>query len=237
MFLTAEQWFTRLEEIAQRYNGERQGGRLLNDLSPDEAFTLFDDPANPPPEFDARTRYLLAHHKRPVRVTKRGITVFGNRYYGSEIGHLIGRELLAWYDPDAPEILSLTDMERKNPIAIPRAENVPAINGGDVLASELQRADGHLSYAKTRYGVLAAIHRKHRGQIIPTREQVDLGRELGRVQTAVVDTQQRVGKARRVAREMGMQISDEAAARPEAAEELRELQALLSERNAKGDAP
>lgn len=232
LFYTADQWFDRLNEIAAHYNAERQDGRLLNGLSPDEAFALLDDHQNPPVEFDARTRHLLAHHRRPVRITPRGFVAFKNRYYGPEIGHLIGREMLAWYNPDTPEHICLTDMERKNPIMLPRANDPHAIEGGDVLVSELQRASGHLEHTRTRYRVLSALARQQRRQVLPSRAVVELGSEINRVQVEAAESQQRLKGTQRKARQLGIapaaQVDD-----PERANRGMDLIEQARRRNAK----
>ena len=160
-FYSYEQWNKRLGEIAAQYNATPQEGHILAGLSPEQAFEAFIDRANPPNQFPAGLRYLLAHDKRPARVTLNGVNIQVGKqkfnYRGAEIAHLVGRDVLSWFDPENPEFLVVTDMNRQNPICVARSQEVGALEsltGGEQLGTELARIEDQASYIKTRFNVL-----------------------------------------------------------------------------------
>ena len=60
---------------------------------------------------------MLAHDKRLARVTLNGVTIqIGKQkfnYRGQEIAHLVGREVLAWFDPENPETIVVTNPDEQ----------------------------------------------------------------------------------------------------------------------------
>src|ERR1035438_3033727 len=97
----------------------------------EQAFEKHMSQENPPMQFSAGLRYLLAHDKRLARVTLNGITIQVGKtkfnYRGQEIAHLVGREVLAWFDPENPETIVVTNPDRPNPICVARSENPSAL--------------------------------------------------------------------------------------------------------------
>ena len=73
-FYSFEQWHARFGEIVDQYNAAPQEGKILAGLSPDAALAKFADADDPPMQFSAGLRYLLAHDKQQRRVTLNGIT-------------------------------------------------------------------------------------------------------------------------------------------------------------------
>ena len=71
-----------------QYNAETQQGHVLAGLSPDQAFETHMNQNNPPMQFNAALRYLLAHDKRLARITLNGRLVTDDFYNGNawEIG-------------------------------------------------------------------------------------------------------------------------------------------------------
>lgn len=182
-FLSAEQWLTRLDEVCDRHNATPQNGKMLNGLSPDAAFEQLCRQGDPPIKFDASCRFLLAHHRRPLRVTRNGITLrFGKQAYNyrNEItGRLIGQTVLAWFNPETPEILCVTDMNRENPFAIERSPDLPAIDAPpDLLAEEMQRIAAHQSHAVSYYRTLKSkFAPRFRRNLLDT-QTAELGKEF-----------------------------------------------------------
>ncbi len=69
-------------------------------------------------------------------------------YHDKQTGRLIGQDVLAWFDPETPEHIVLTDMNRKNPILVERSAAVPALDtDSEVFQHELRR---HTRTAATR---------------------------------------------------------------------------------------
>jgi len=158
-FLSADQWLSTLDDLCGRYNAEPQNGKMTNDLAPAAAFEQFQNRHDPQMKFGASSRYLLAHHRRPARVTRNGITLrFGKNaftYRNEATGRLIGQTVLAWFNPEAPDVLCVSDMERRNVFAVERSQDVPAVDAlEELLSTEQARVAAHQSYAKTYYRTL-----------------------------------------------------------------------------------
>ncbi|MGD0746101.1 MAG: hypothetical protein ABSA45_13190, partial [Verrucomicrobiota bacterium] len=164
-FYSFEQWNRRIGELVKQYNAEPQQGYILAGMSPDQAFEAHMDRDNPTLQFNAAMRYLLAHDKRLARVTLNGVTIqIGKQkfnYRGREIAHLAGREVLAWFDPENPETLVVTNPDRTNPICVSRSQQPGALESltdpdARTLGRELARIEGQASYMKTRFNVVRA---------------------------------------------------------------------------------
>jgi hypothetical protein len=72
---------------------------------------------------------------------------------------VVGHDLLAWFDPENPEILVVTDMQRRNPICVARSNEVSALEcvtdpDSGRLAQELKRGAGQASYMKARFNAV-----------------------------------------------------------------------------------
>ncbi len=121
-FYSLEEWNGRIGQLVEKYNTEIQQGHILAGLSPDLAFEKYINRDNPPMQFSAGMRYLLAHEKRQERVTLNGVTIqIGKQkfnYRGKEIAHLVGRDVLIWFDPENPETATVTSLDRTNPICV-----------------------------------------------------------------------------------------------------------------------
>jgi hypothetical protein len=121
-----DQWQRRLQEIIEDYNADPQEGKILQGLSPDEAFEKYQNPNDPPIRLDERCRYLLASSRRAVKVTRNGIKISIGKshfnYHNEATGRLQNEKVLAWFTPEAPEILTVTTLDRKNPVCVPLAQ-------------------------------------------------------------------------------------------------------------------
>jgi hypothetical protein len=235
-FYTQDQWVTRLDEVCQLYNAEPQGGKHTRGLSPDDALSAFRSTDDPPVKPDASWRYLLAHHKRAVRVTANGITLrFGKQvfnYKNEHTGTLRGQTMLAWFDPETPEVLAVTDLDRLNPFCVARSQSPDAIiepddeAGQALLAQERGRCEAHMSYARTRYRILKQKHAHQVRRSIVSPAVASLGVEIERQKLEVRTQTRTLASARRVAREVG--IDPESVRRPEQLDDLRDFQRSLS---------
>jgi hypothetical protein len=164
-FYSLDDWNRRISQLVARYNAEPQQGHILTGLSPEQGFQTHMNQNDPPMQFNAALRYLLAHDKRLARVTLNGVTIqIGKQkfnYRGQEIAHLVGREVLAWFDPENPETLVVTNPDRTNPICVARSENPSALESliapeSGTLGRELSRIEGQASHMKTRFNVVRA---------------------------------------------------------------------------------
>ncbi len=186
-FYSLAQWNLRIGQLAAQYNAEPQQGHILAGMSPDQAFEAHMNHSNPPMQFSAGLRYLLAHDKRRAQVTTNGVTIQVGKtkfnYRGQEIAHLIGREVLAWFDPEHPETAVITDTDRTNPICVQRSEHPNALESliapeSGVLGRELARVEGQASHLKTRYNVLKTKFPLPQRQLLVAAQAVELGEQI-----------------------------------------------------------
>ena len=238
-FYSFDQWNRRLREIIAQYNATQQQGHVLNGLSPDDAFEKFMDTDNPPIQFPAGLRYLLAHDKRQVRVTLNGVTIQVGKqpfnYQGREIAHLVNREVLAWFDPENPDVLTVTDFDRKNPICVQRSENPNALEcvvdpDSGTLGRTLERIEDQASYAKTRFSVLKTKFPLPERRALADAQTVKLGRQMDHGKAVVRERMNRgrtnAARASQLQREFGLPFSPDAMGDC-TSKEIRELQEFI----------
>lgn len=184
-FYSLDQWNQRIGQLVDQYNADIQQGHVLVGLSPDQAFKKYMD--NPPMQFGAELRYLLAHDKRQSRVTLNGITFqIGKQkfnYRGREIAHLVGREVMTWFDPENPETIVVTNLDRTNPICVARSENPSALEclvepESGRLGRELSRIEAQASYMKTRFNVVKSKFALPTRQLLGSAQPIELGRQI-----------------------------------------------------------
>ncbi len=237
-FRSLDEWEARLEEICVRYNATPQDGKMTGGLSPDDAFAKFRSADDPPIKLPASCRYLLAHHKRPILVTSNGITLrFGNESYNyrsEETGHLRGQTVLAWFNPELPETLAVTDMNRENAFCVERSQDVPAMDApAELIEQEMERIGAHQSYARVRYRTLKAKYATPFRKAVVDQPTAELGQTMlmqrQRIEDASSQAAKRLTKVRTLGRSLNMIISPAAARRPETAPALKRLNELLNE--------
>jgi hypothetical protein len=237
LFFSFDQWHARIAEIVATYNATPQQGRILDDISPDEAFDKFMDHEDPPLQLGPELRHLLAHHKEEREVKTSGLQfkVGKNlfRYYGPELAHLVGRRVLAWFDPENPDHLAVTDLDRKNPILVPRAVDVPAMarltGGSEILESETARAQGQMAHLRARYNVVkGALPLPHRA-VLPNRRAVQTGAQITQLREEKAQRQRNADRTRRVANALGVHVSDRLQGEEETPDKLRDMQAYLNQ--------
>jgi hypothetical protein len=226
-FYSQEQWDQRLGQLCQKYNAERQQGKMTMGLSPEEALQRFQDPSDKGVRFDERCRYLFANYRRPVRVTANGITLFKDFNYRNErTGQLRGQTVIAWFDPEAPEVLTVTDMNRENPFCVERSAPVPALDASDeIMAQEMRRVENHLAYSKTTYRVIKAKYQQEFRPNLVSQEVVELGRQIEAQRGAIVERRQLRARTRRACGASANVVP--ADGRPEQFEAMEELNRLL----------
>ena len=222
-FYSLDQWNQRINTLVEKYNSEVQQGHMLAGLSPDQAFEKYMNQENPRVTFNAKLRYLLANDKRQVRVSLNGITIeIGNKkfnYKGPEIAHLVGRDALAWFDPENPEIVTVTTLDQKNPICVSWSQNPNALESliapeSGTLGRELARIAGQASHMKTRFNVVKSKFVLPQRQLLAAAQAEELGGEIARQKTAIVEKvarrQHQRTKANRVAARTGIVVPERA---------------------------
>jgi hypothetical protein len=240
-FYSYEQWNRRIEDLVKRYNAEPQQGHMLDGMSPEQAFKFYMNKDNPPIQFGAAMRYLLACDKRVAAVTLNGVTIqIGKQkfnYRGQEIAHLVGREVLVWFDPEKPEIITVTDRDRTNPICVSRSENpnvlesLIAPNSG-TLGRELSRIEGQASYMKTRFNVVKAKFPLPQRRLLAAAQAVELGEEINSQKSEITQQTKHRQHQRRQANKFAQRtgiVMPERAQEIVKPDDMRELIEFLSE--------
>jgi hypothetical protein len=215
-FYSLDQWNQRIGELVKQYNAEPQQGHMLAGLSPEEAFEKHLGPT-PPGQFSSPVRYLLSHDKRLARVTLNGVTIQIGKtkfnYRGREIAHLVGREVLAWFDPENPESIVVTNPDRSNPICVGRSENPNALESlvapeSGTLGRELARIEGQASHMKTRFNVIKTKFPLPQRRLLAAANVLELGEQIGARKSAMVartvETRQRTNANKTKARRLGI---------------------------------
>jgi hypothetical protein len=230
-FLSAEQWLDALDTLCEQYNATEQQGKLLAGMSPDQAWHHLANAADPQIKFDASCRYLLAHHRRLSRVTKNGIILkFGKNsfaYRNEQTGRLIGQDILAWFNPEAPEVISVTDLDRQNPFAVPLSPEIPAIDATpEQMRSAVEPIAAHQSHARAYYRTLKnKFERPFRANLVAP-QITELGQTFDRQQTAVQEQTRAAASLERRADKLGVNVSRSDPRREEIIDAVEGLEAL-----------
>ncbi len=160
LFFSFEEWHQKLGEIIKDYNASSQEGQVLQGLSPDEAFEKFMPHDNPPVKLDANSWHLVAHYMRQVTVTTNGISFrIGSKNYiyrNARTGQDRGKTVLAWFDPESPDNILVTDQDRKHPYLVERSYPVDflATSNDPAFQAEIAKAAAHSSFPKARFNTL-----------------------------------------------------------------------------------
>lgn len=162
LFLSFQEWDEQLAKLIEKYNGTSQDGVVLQSLSPDEAFQQFWPESDPPTRLDERSWHLLSHYVKRDRVKVNGISFrFGQKqfvYRNERTGQDRGKEVLAWFDPETPDFISVTDLDRKNPYLVERAMPVDFLagKGNEQFERETSKVAAHGAHFRTLYRTLKA---------------------------------------------------------------------------------
>ncbi len=197
--LHRDEWMKRLHEICDAYNHETQQGQMLRGLSPCEAWDTLFDASRPLTRLTAETRYLLANHRRPLKVTRNGICVqFGKErhHFRNEItGRLIGRTVQVYFNPDdMSSIFIKLATGDKTAAVIPAEPVTPAMTA---TREEMQAAQAsvaaHNRPARTLYQEIKPYFPKNGPapfrRVVADEASVELGRDIAADQAAVRATQ------------------------------------------------
>ncbi len=150
----------KIREIIDRYNDTPQTGKLKG-LSPNEAWEKFFNWNDPLIQLPKEAEFLLANHRKPMKVTRNGIrlTFKGESwwYRNFETGARKGEKVLVWYETDeaVPDFVTITDLNKENPVLVPKEIRPAALNPDPAeLSAAIRLAESHNSYARTLYRVI-----------------------------------------------------------------------------------
>lgn len=197
-FLHRDEWIDRLKQICDAYNAEPQEGKLKGQ-SPREAWDSLFDTSRPLMRLTPETRYLLANHRRPLKVAKNGICIqIGRerRWFRNEItGRLIGRTVQAYFDPESLDsiFIKLNPADRTAAV-IPAAPVIPAMTASrEQMAAAMESVDAQSHPARTLYKTIEP-HFPDNGpspfrRVIADSETVEAGQEIAAEQAAIREKQ------------------------------------------------
>lgn len=233
-FHSFDQWNARLAELIATYNATAQQGRKLAGLSPNQAFDDFMNADNPPIQLGAELRYLLAHHKEEREIKPSGVSFrVGKqlfRYYGSELGPFVGRRALCWFDVENPDALVVTTLDRRNPVLVPRAQDVSAMaeltGGEEMLANELARAAGQMSHLRARYNVVATKLPQRRPLI--NAGALKIGSQIDELRKRSDARKQKAARSTRAASRIGMHVAERAQVRETTPDDIKAVENFLA---------
>lgn len=184
-FLSAEEWFERFGRVCEEFNATPLHGRATEGLSPDAAWERFQDLENPPAKLPPEARHLFATHRSVRKIRKNGICISIGKgknafvYRSAETGDRVGQQVVAWFDPDSPEFCTITDMDNRNPVTVPRATSIPAM---DATREELEEAmasvQSHERAIRERYSRLRASYIPAARPNLVAPSTAALGREM-----------------------------------------------------------
>ncbi len=215
-FYSIDEWVRELEKICNAYNAAVQNGKLLDGLTPEEAFVNFRK--SPPIQLPPQLRYLLARHRREVTVKPNGIEIqIGRRkfiYKDERTGSKVHERVIAWFNPEQPESICVTDLNRKNPFTVRRASAVDAYQADPEAIERAQRENAaQTKYVRTRWGQLRKnfpeeFQRARRDAVIAPRDAVALGIAMNEQQqqsnVAAQEHDRLRTKGNRIARKLGL---------------------------------
>jgi len=177
---TTAEWAAKITEILEAFMHDPQNGKMLEGQSPAEAWGA-EIRQRPLRQLPNEARYILSTHQKKITVRQEGIilTVRGKRhvYFNEATGPLIGQEVLAFYNIELPELLTVCDMNRQNYFSVRRVE-LPAMSATREQLQEVNRLrKAHMAPAKAIFSGL-----KHEVVSTITRdsEQDAQSKELGR---------------------------------------------------------
>ena len=235
-FYSFDEWHSALGSRILAYNDEVKQGRILDGRSPNQAFEEFWPHDNPPVKFDPSCWHLCAHYMSEQKVSVDGIEFrLGNQRYhynGDALESFRHRKALAYFDPEHPEILGVTDMAGKNPLFVTRAamtgfadsisEDADRRNAyGDAVAGQKRQ----VSLARARYQSIQATFKRTFRKNIVDRDTASLGRELldkrnEAIEQSTEDTRRRA-RTMKLARSVGVATATIDLESPETEQALR----------------
>jgi hypothetical protein len=211
-FMSYPETVRKYEEVCNAFNHEPQNGAMLDGLSPIEAFVKFRK--SPPIFLPPELRYLLARCRVETTVKANGIRIGKFWYKGERTSALVHERVLAWFNPEDPESICVTDLNQKNPFTVSRAASVPAFDASPEEIAQAERENyAQTKYQRTLYRKLVhdfpeEFQRRRRNIVLAPAETAALGVEMEtqRLENnkAAVKAEALREKGNRLARDVGL---------------------------------
>ena len=232
-FYSFAQLEERMHQVFTQYNATRQQGDWLNNESPDEAFEKYQNREDPPIAFDARCRHLLACQVS-IRALKSDHTIrfeIGREkfcYFSQTLMELAaGARLMVHFDPALPEFIAVTDLQRQNPVSIPRSVRTYTTDD-PATQNELGKKSACASYLRARFRTLEAKHKPIVRTPVVSTATAELGAQIDSQRAAIVTEQKRVAKTCRAAAKVNVHLTPAARRSAETPGALEALEQFLN---------
>lgn len=188
-FLEKKAWMEVLAGLVAAHNAEAKGSRAkrIPGQSPAQVYTARE--TADVTHLGERARYLLASHRVPVKVTKQGIklrpSLGGGLYRNEHTGPLIGQTVLAWVDVDAPEAITITTPDRKEPRLVEIAHTPRALDAESwELRAAVESRRSHMGYGDALYRVVTGGRGRMFRPLVLDQASRRLGEEMQRQKEA-----------------------------------------------------
>jgi hypothetical protein len=247
ILLHRDEWIERLQEISDAYNCEAQQGGMLKGLSPREAWDSLFDFTQPLLKLGESTRYLLANHRRPLKIGRNGICVqLGKErlFFRNEFtGRLVGRTVQVYFDPeDLSSVFVKSSIEDSVATVVPAAPSIPAMSATrEQMQSAMASVNAHNRPARTLYQAVKS-HFPENGpaqfrRIVADEETVAQGRDIAADQTVIREQQNQEAKKQRQTSRLRVRFGVSSDPNAISDERLRLAAELQKEMNEHADTP
>jgi hypothetical protein len=236
-FPTQTQWAEQISGVLEAFSRDPQNGEMVKGQSPAEAWAV-EMYRRPLRRLPNEARYILSTHRKEVPVRQEGIvlTIRGQRrvYFNEHTGRLIGQRVLAFYNLEMPELLTVSDMNRNNYFSV-QAVKLPAMTATREQLQEVRELrKAHMAPAKAIFG---QIQHPYRSFVSRDNEQSAASKELGRFHNAEMErakveksaTDRKARRARQKVAEVGFDPAALRIRNPEQADRIAEDADKLSE--------
>ncbi len=127
----AQDFFREMNQKCAEFNAARQEGKRHNGKTPKILWVSSTD-RDPLKQLGPHERHLIATHRREVKVRQSGVVIrIGKRdfiYASDTTGRLVGQQMLAYFNPEYPDLLTLSDLRREQFYSVPRIPDLPAMS-------------------------------------------------------------------------------------------------------------
>lgn len=196
--LHRDEWIKRIEGVCEKYNDEPQEGHL-DGLTPREAWDQRFDTNSPLVKLGPDVRYLLANHRRPMKVRKNGVCVQLGKdrlwFQSEELGALIGQIVQVYFNPDDPSsVFVLRNPTDVAALVVPAAPVIPAMNAtAEQLAAANASVANQNRATRTLYAAIKPYFQQpdstYFRKNVADPATVEMGQEVAADQTAIAAAQ------------------------------------------------
>ena len=154
-FPTIREWADKIAAVLQDFAHDPQNSKMLDGATPAEMWR--DEVAKHPLRvLPMNARYVLSTHQKRVTVRQEGIVIKirgrEHVYFSGETGPLIGKEVLAFYNIEMPELLTVSDLSRQKYFTVHEVV-LPAMSATREQIAEVNALrKAHMSHAKAVFG-------------------------------------------------------------------------------------